>query len=162
MEALSRDFQEAAQLAARTVMLRPVMADLGVHLRHTLEAWRQDRPQVRWTLEAPDSRVELRFDPARMGQALDALLGHAERHGGEVRVELESTPSLVTVRVKDQGPGVSDEELRHLFEPFRAGGAGSGLGLFIASELARLHGGGLSVESRRGQGTTFSVVLPRG
>jgi two-component system sensor histidine kinase/response regulator len=162
MEALSRDFRDAAQLAARMVLLRPMMADLGVHLRHTLEAWRQGKPQVRWTLEAPASQVELRFDPARMGQALDALLGHAERHGGEVRVELESTPSLVTVRVKDQGPGSSDEELRHLFEPFRAGGPGSGLGLYIASELARLHGGGLSVESKRGQGTTFSVILPRG
>jgi two-component system, sensor histidine kinase and response regulator len=81
------------------------------------------------------------------------------RHGGQVRVELESTPSLVTIRVKDGGPGISDEELRHLFEPF---GAGEGLGLYIASELARLHGGGLSVASKKGQGTTLSVMLPRG
>ncbi len=162
MESLSREFREAAHLAARMVMLRPVRADLGVHLRHTLDAWRQAKPQVRWTLEAPASQVELRFDPARMGQVLDALLGHAARHGGEVRVELESTPSLVSVRVKDQGPGISDEELQHLFEPFRPGGTGSGLGLYIASELTRLHGGGLSVESKRGQGTTFSVILPRG
>jgi len=159
LESLKRDFQEAAHLAARTVTLSPVTADLGALLRRALQTW---GPGERWKLEAPTGAVELRFDPERMRRALDALLGHAGRHGGEVRVELESTPALVTVRVKDGGPGVSDEELRHLFEPFRVGGSSSGLGLYIASELTRLHGGGLSVESKKGEGTTFSVILPRG
>jgi two-component system, sensor histidine kinase and response regulator len=159
LETLTRDVQEAASLAARTVMLHPVVADLGVHLRGELEAWTQGHPQVRWTLEVPPGPVELRFDLARMRQVLGVLLDHASRHGGEVRVELESTPSVATVRVKDQGPGMPDEELRQLVEPFQTGG---GLGLYIASELTRLHGGGLSVESRKGQGTTFSVILPRG
>ncbi|HEX8821514.1 MAG TPA: ATP-binding protein [Archangium sp.] len=162
LESMKRDIQEAAYLAARTVTLSPVMVDLGELLRHSLETWKQGRPGVKWTLEASASAVELRLDLERMRRVVDALLGHAGRHGGEVRVELESTPSLVTVRVKDAGPGVSDEELRHLFEPFRVEGSGSGLGLYIASELTRLHGGGLSVESKRGQGTTFSVILPRG
>jgi two-component system, sensor histidine kinase and response regulator len=162
MEALTRDFQEAAHLRARAVTLRPVVADLGRQLRRTLDVWKQERPGVEWALEAPASPVELRFDVERMGQVLDTLLGQAARHGGQVRVELESTPSLVTVRVKDEGPGISDQELQHIFEPFRAGEPGGGLRLYIASELTRLHGGGLSVESKRGQGTTFSVLLPRG
>jgi two-component system, sensor histidine kinase and response regulator len=161
LEALTRDCQEAAHLAARTVTLRPVVADLGAQLRRTVEQWRQARSGVEWELAASASPVELRFDVERMGQVLDALLGQAARHGGQVRVELESTPSLVTVRVKDEGPGISDQELQHIFEPFRAGEPGGGLRLYIASELTRLHGGGLSVESKRGQGTTFSVLLPR-
>ncbi|QRO01432.1 response regulator [Archangium violaceum] len=159
LETLTRDFQEVAALTARTVTLNPVLADLGVHLRGELEAWTQAHPRVRWVLEVPPGPVELRFDLARMRQVLDVLLNHASRHGEEVRVELESTPSLATVRVKERGPGISDEDLRQLFEPFQTGG---GLGLYIASELARLHGGGLSVESKKGQGTTFSVILPRG
>ncbi|HYO58839.1 ATP-binding protein [Archangium sp.] len=162
LETLTRDFQEATHLAARTVALSPVEADVGAHLRQRLEEWKQRQPEVRWELDVPGVPVELRFDPERMRRVLDALLGHAGRHGGEVRVELESTPSLVTMRVKDRGPGISDEELQHIFEPFGAGRVGGGLGLYIASELARLHGGGLSVESKRGQGTTLSVMLPRG
>ena len=162
LEALRRDFQEAAHLTARAVTLRPVVADLGGQLRRALDGWKQARPGVEWALEAPASSVELRFDVERMGQVLDALLGQAAGHGGQVRVALESTPSLVTVRVKDEGPGISDQELQHIFDPFRAGEPGGGLRLYIASELTRLHGGGLSVESKQGQGTTFSVLLPRG
>jgi signal transduction histidine kinase len=161
LERLKRDVQEAAHLAARTVVLNPVVEDLGAHLRQTLDTWKQRQPAVRWALTMPTERVELRFDPERMHRVLDALLDHAGRHGGEVRVEVESTPSLVTMRVKDGGPGISDEELQRIFEPFGAGGGG-GLELYIASELTRLHGGGLSVESKRGQGTTLSVMLPRG
>jgi signal transduction histidine kinase len=158
LEALTRDFQEAAHLAARTVVVVPVVADVGALLRQKLEAWKQRHPEVRWELDLPAGPVETRFDPERLRRVLDGLLGQAVRHGA-VRVELESSPSLVTIRVKDGGPGISDEELKHLFEPF---GAGAGLGLYIASELARLHGGGLSVESKKGQGTTLSVMLPRG
>jgi signal transduction histidine kinase len=159
LEALTRDFREAAHLAARTVVVVPVVADVSVLLRQKLETWKQRHPEVRWELGLPAAPVETRFDPERLRRVLDGLLGHAVRHGGTVRVELESSPSLVTIRVKDAGPGISDEELGHLFEPF---GAGAGLGLYIASELARLHGGGLSVESKKGQGTALSVMLPRG
>ena len=79
-------------------------------------------------------------------------------------MELSASKTLVTVRVKDEGPGFPDSELPRLFEPFqvRAGDGGTGLGLYVASELARLHGGALSVESREGQGSTFSLLLPRG
>ncbi|MFL5356225.1 ATP-binding protein [Archangium sp.] len=162
LEALTRDFREAAQLAARSVTLRPVVADLGTHVRQRLDTWKQRLPAVEWMQELPAGPVELRFDPERMQRVMDTLLEHAGRYGGEVKVALESTPSLVTVRVKDSGPDLSDEAVRELFEPFRPGGAGGALGLYIASELSRLHGGGLSVESKKGQGTTYSVVLPRG
>ncbi|PTL85253.1 ATP-binding protein [Vitiosangium sp. GDMCC 1.1324] len=162
LEGLTRDFQEAAHLAARAVTLRLGVEDLGAHVRQALDTWKQRLPEVEWTLALPAGPVELRLDPERMHRVLDKLLGQAGQHGGEVRVEMESTPSMVTVRVKDRGPGLSDEEQQHIFDPFRAGGPGGALGLYIASELSRLHGGGLSVESKKGQGTTFSVILPRG
>jgi two-component system, sensor histidine kinase and response regulator len=162
LEALTRDFQEAAHLAARVVALQPVMADMSARLREQVETAAGQWPQVKWHSRLPKGPVELRFDPDRLRRMVHALLAQAARHGGEVWVELESTPTMATLRVKDQGPEISEEERHRLFEPFRVGGSGSGLGLYIASELARLHGGGLSVESTGGQGTTFSVVLPRG
>ena len=162
LEALTRDFQEAAHLAARTVVLKLETADLGATLRRSLEAWKQRRPETRWALELPEGKVELRYDGERLTRLMDALLGQAGGRGGEVRVALESTPSRVMIRVMDEGPGLSDEELRHLLEPFAGRGAAGGLGLYIASELARLHGGALSAESHGKQGTTFSVILPRG
>ena len=71
----------------------------------------------------------------------------------------------VVISVRDYGGGIPASELPHLFERFHRaagiGGHGHGLGLFIAAALAKLHGGTLSVSSTLGQGSTFSLSLPR-
>lgn len=167
IELMSRSLQEAARLAAGSTRLQPVEGDLAQRLRRVVESWQAHAPEVPLRLVVPDGQVMLRFDSERIGQVFDALLANAVHHGagrGEVRVELIASKTLVTVRVKDEGPGFPDSELPRLFEPFqvRAGDGGTGLGLYVASELARLHGGALSVESREGQGSTFSLLLPRG
>jgi two-component system, sensor histidine kinase and response regulator len=159
---LAREFRDAAHLAARVMKLEPEYADLSASLYRAVETWRGIQPEVKWELRMPREPVELRFDPARMRQVLDALLDEATRHGREVWVELDASPALATVRVRDAGTGLTEEDLQRLFEPFRAGGVVGGLGLYIASELTRLHGGGLSVETKKGQGTTYSIILPRG
>ena len=69
------------------------------------------------------------------------------------------------IAVQDQGSGVAPEDAPRIFERFYRGGAGatvpgSGLGLAIARNLARLHGGDISVDSRPGQGSTFTLSLP--
>ncbi|WP_224242857.1 ATP-binding response regulator [Hyalangium gracile] len=166
MEFLTRSLQDAARLAAGSVALQPVAEDLSPHLRQVVESWQSLAPEVPIRLAVPGAPVELRFDPERIRQVFDALLANAVHHGkgrGEVRVELTSSQSLVTVRVRDEGPGFSDQELPRLFTPFQARqtDGGTGLGLYIASELARLHGGALSVESRLEKGSTFSLLLPR-
>jgi signal transduction histidine kinase len=167
MEFLSRSLQEAARLAAGSVTLQVAEGDLTVPLRQAVESWRAQAPEVPLRLAVPDGQVGLRFDFERMSRVFDALLANAVHHGagrGEVRVELSASSTLVTVRVRDEGPGFAQQELSRLFEPFqvRAGDGGTGLGLYVASELARLHGGMLSVESREGQGSTFILQLPRG
>ena len=65
--------------------------------------------------------------------------------------------------VVDQGPGIAPEDLPKLFTPFFRGaneGTGTGLGLVISREIVLQHGGEVRVESRVGQGTTFTVLLP--
>ncbi|XXF80772.1 ATP-binding protein [Myxococcaceae bacterium GXIMD 01537] len=166
MEGVTHDLKEVARLAARSVTLELAPGDLGLPVARVVETWRKRAPRVPLTLSAPREPVNLRFDPERIEQVLDALLANAVHRSegeGEVRVELQSTPSLVSLHVKDPGPGIPDEELPRLFELFHTGTStpGAGLALYIASELARLHGGSLSAESRPGRGTTFSLVLPR-
>lgn len=166
MESITRSLKEVARLAARSVSLRPVTEDLGSQLKRAVERWRAQVPGVPLTFTAPQGAVSLKVDPERIDQVLDVLLANAVQRGagqGEVRVELQDTPSLVTVHVKDAGPGIPAEELPRLFELFHADATttGAGLGLYIASEIARLHGGALSADSHQGKGTTFSLILPR-
>ncbi len=167
MEFLTRGLQEASRLAAGSVTLRAVSEDLTPHLRRAVESWQSQALEVAIRLSVPEEPVELHFDPERIRQVFDSLLANAVHHGkgrGEVQVELIASMALATVRVRDEGPGFSEQELPRLFTPFQARSAdgGTGLGLYIASELARLHGGALSVESRPEKGSTFSLLLPRG
>lgn len=101
------------------------------------------------------------------------LLENAVRHspsGAPVRVIIRDDPPFVTLRVRDQGPGVAAALRAHVFEPFARGeGApddedpGAGLGLAIVREIARAHGGDVSLEApdRERRGATFAVRLPR-
>jgi len=162
MEALGRHLKDVARLAAGGLALQPVEADLARHLREAVAPWRAHAPV---TLVVPSEPVSLRFDPERIRQVFDVLLGNAVRQDsgrGEVTVEMQASRSLVTVQVKDTGPGIPEEEVPRLFTPFQMGPAGvATLGLHVASELARLHGGALSAVSRPGHGSTFSLLLPR-
>ncbi|ADO72561.1 ATP-binding response regulator [Stigmatella aurantiaca] len=167
MEFVGRSLQEAAHLAAGSVMLQPVTGDLIPCLRLAVEAWQVQKPEVPLHLTVPVEPVVLRYDPERIHQVFDALLANAIQRGagqGEIRVELSASGSVAAVRVRDEGMGYPEEALPGLFAPFapRAVKEGAGLGLYIASELARLHGGALSVECHPGKGVTFSLLLPQG
>jgi len=88
---------------------------------------------------------------------------------GEIGVRLIESPSGFELKVRDTGTGIPEHELPHMFERFhRVDGArgrsheGSGIGLALAQELVKLHGGTISVESVAGSGTTFTVRIPKG
>ncbi|NOK19566.1 ATP-binding response regulator [Corallococcus carmarthensis] len=162
LERMGRYLQDAVRLSAGSVTLRPVEGDLRRHLEASIARCRTTGgPDVPVEVTVPEEAVGLRFDPERLGQVFDVLLSNAARQGG-VRVELTASPEQVLVHVSDPGPGIPEAELPRLFQPFPEGPVrGEALGLYVASELAKLHGGALSAESRPGQGATFSVSLPR-
>ena len=88
---------------------------------------------------------------------------------GEIRVELQSQGDHVRLRVADTGVGIPDADLPRIFERFHRvrhtrarTHEGTGIGLALVQELARLHGGGVTVESQEGRGTTFTVTIRTG
>jgi two-component system NtrC family sensor kinase len=86
--------------------------------------------------------------------------------GGELRIETrlaDGAARHVSVRVTDNGAGMSPETVAHVFDPMfttKRLGTGTGLGLAICEQITRQHGGTIQVESRLGQGTTFTLGLP--
>lgn len=110
-------------------------------------------------------------DGDRLAQVFTNLVENAIKHtpnGGTVTLSAQASGEMVEVRVRDTGPGISQEEKDRIFERFyqvdkaRKGGAGRGvgLGLAIANEIVQLHQGQLNVESGQGKGSTFIVILP--
>ena len=125
-----------------------------------------------------DIRVTLEFTPVtlvgdgqRLGQVIRNLLLNAVKFassGGFVLVRGQSTGVGVRVTVEDDGPGISDAFLPHLFEQFRQADPsttrehqGLGLGLAIVRQIVTLHGGGVEAANRGdGRGAIFTVDLP--
>jgi len=109
-------------------------------------------------------------DRDKIEQVLINLISNAVTYvqeGGEINVVLQKEEDKIKIIVKDNGPGIPEEDLPRIFERFyRVDKArsrelgGSGLGLSIADEIVKAHGGRILVESKVGSGTTFTVVLP--
>lgn len=125
---------------------------------------------VRLQVDIDPALPPLRLDPAGMERALVALIENAIKFtpdGGDVRIEAFAGEREVGVRVRDPGVGIPPDELERIFEPFtrversqdRLFG-GLGLGLPIARQVVQHHGGRIDVESRVGEGSTFTVILP--
>lgn len=112
----------------------------------------------------------LLFDPDRMEQVLNNLLGNAVKfspQGGRIVVRVAVRGGVVATSVADAGPGIPADELPTLFKPFYRGSAplppgerSTGLGLAIARRLVEAHGGEIGVESEVGRGATFTFTLP--
>ncbi|SFT68905.1 sensor histidine kinase [Sedimentitalea nanhaiensis] len=137
-----------------------------------------DNNKVNLTLVAPDPPVQISGDADQLRQVFTNLIENAIKYGGSgghVTVELreiDRDPVLraaaLDVRVIDQGPGIDSVHLPRLTERFyRADNhrsrqlGGTGLGLAIAKHIVNRHRGRLKVDSEKGNGATFSVILPR-
>ena len=88
------------------------------------------------------------------------------REGGQIRVKAQALPNSVRISVRDDGIGISEADLPHIFERFYRVDSvrdrrGTGLGLSLCREIAALHGGSLRVTSRLGEGSEFVLELPR-
>jgi phosphoserine phosphatase RsbU/P len=112
------------------------------------------------------------WDSDRVHQLLGNLVGNAVEHGEPrtpIELRVEGRQGEVCIEVSNRGAPIPPAAMSFVFEAFRQGRAarkprsrGLGLGLFIAQEIARAHGGSISVTSSEREGTKFVVLLPRG
>ncbi len=119
-------------------------------------------------IQAPQE-VVISADPDRLHQLLENLLANAVQHAPkktpvEVSVDTERRDDGIwaVLIVANQGPGIPPDLLSHLFQPFISGSSsrGLGLGLYLASRIAGVHNGTLTVDSAPGEGTRFTLSLP--
>ncbi len=110
------------------------------------------------------------FDPERMAQVVDNLIGNAIKFSpkhSEIKVSLSEKSDQMAIEVRDSGPGISEEDQQKLFSNFQqlsakatAGEKGTGLGLAICQKIVDVHQGEIIVDSQMGKGTAFIVMIP--
>jgi two-component system sensor histidine kinase PilS (NtrC family) len=124
-------------------------------------------PPARLSVSAVANDVEVRVDPDQLRQILWNLCENAIRYAIgdspnqviEIRYGRMSGSDRPYLEVADRGPGVAPEQTERIFEPFFSGGRGTGLGLFLARELAQTNGATLLYEPRAGGGSMFRLVF---
>jgi len=145
---------------------------VGEWLPPLLLPWRAaaQEKELTWHSHIPLNLPSLDIDPDRMAQAVGNLVSNAIKYtpsGGTVTVSAGESETAVWIQVEDTGPGIEPDEQEHIFEPFyrssrqRRFPQGLGLGLTIAKEIVVGHNGRLTLHSTPGQGSTFTIHLPR-
>jgi signal transduction histidine kinase len=171
MNALIEQMVEAARLEDGALMLRPEEADLRDIVSAAIDSAKpmvDDRHQIR--LKCPGRPVQVRVDADRVKTIVANLISNAIKYspaGGRVDVDLVNRGGIARVAVTDSGVGIAKDDLPILFTRFGRVSTsqtvhlpGTGLGLYLGRQLARLHGGEITVDSAPGRGSTFTLHLP--
>jgi signal transduction histidine kinase/CheY-like chemotaxis protein len=175
MRALLNDLLDYSKIEAGRMGVEVVDYDLPVLIGDAVEFWRSAAAAkgVALALTGVEALPRwVRGDPMRTRQILNNLLSNAIKFTGEgtvgvdVRVERES-PRQIAIVVRDTGPGLKDDQIERLFNPYEQLGAetarafgGTGLGLSISRDLARLMGGELTAANAPEGGARFTLRLP--
>lgn len=156
---------------------------IKVHLLRNMNRFVEERAtQFRGALEKRGLELEINLAPEasdvdvygeveKLDKVVFNLLSNAMKFtkAGKITVTTKVSPTVFTLAVADTGMGIRHDQLAHIFDRFRqADGsasrehAGTGIGLALVKEYAKLHGGDVEVQSEYGQGTQFTITLPRG
>ena len=160
MEVRTEDFSIRDVCEALTSLARPIAERKNIDLECRLD----------------DAIPLMRQDPGKLRQVIYNLLSNAIKftpEGGRVSLRAQAEGRFVVISVADTGIGIADEDRETIFEKFRQAGRngqgdgvltrehqGTGLGLSIVRELTKLLGGDVHLESRPGQGSTFTIKIP--
>ncbi|MBX3013216.1 MAG: PAS domain S-box protein [Caldilineaceae bacterium] len=163
------DVLQLAQIQARRSEFNPVALDFDGLCRNVMEEFQAQETvlhDLRYICEPIPPLLKL--DKRLMRQIINNLLANAIKYSpqaGAVFVNVTYTAAGLVFQVRDEGIGIPEADLKHLFEPFHRASnvgtiSGTGLGLAIAKESVERHGGTISVASQAGIGTTFTVRIP--
>jgi two-component system phosphate regulon sensor histidine kinase PhoR len=161
---LLSDLEERNRIEVEEVNVKNLVENVLTIFDHRLQ-----EKGLSLTLGIPDNIPGIKADAFKLEQMLVNLLDNAIKYTekGEVRVTLASTAENAIIRIGDTGIGIPRDDLPRIFERFyvvdksrsRKGG-GTGLGLSIVKHIVLLHNGTIDVESRPGEGTTFTITIP--
>ncbi|GAB4325899.1 MAG: hypothetical protein Kow00117_13410 [Phototrophicales bacterium] len=154
------DFYRPASYVFEPLVINAICHDIQVLMRKRLQ-----EANVTLLLELTEDLPMTCGDGNQIKQVLLNLILNAVDamlpHGGQIVLQTSTRKNEVWISVKDNGPGISTENQKQLFEPlFTTKTRGLGLGLSISQQIAQRHDGKILVESVLGKGTTFTLVLP--
>lgn len=166
---LVADLEALARAEAAGFTLERAPTDLAAIAREVASELEGSFRAKGVALDLAPAEARVFGDADRLAQVVRNLLANALKFtpaGGHVRVSTGIDERCAVLEVSDDGPGIQPADLQRVFERFWRGRAapevpGSGVGLTIARELARAHGGDISASSRPGASTTFRVTLPQ-
>ncbi len=170
MNRLIIDLLDVEHMASGMLKLSPQVCDLGDLIEDVVESFQAwaFKQQIDLTADISASPAVAEVDRERIWQVLTNLIGNALKftpRGGSVSVRIESTDAGLKLAVIDTGPGVPEDQQTLIFERFsqlkNRDRRGVGLGLFIAKWIVEAHQGMIGIESKMGEGSTFSFKLPR-
>lgn len=169
LNALVSDAIQMARLDSGHVQLQLEKVDVARAARSVLDRMRTVCDDHAVDLAFPEGLPQVAADPALVELTLRQLIGNAakfSRPHAPIGISAKAEDGRVVVSVRDQGPGIAEADLPHIFDRFYRGRhiknhvAGAGLGLFIARQIVRAHGGEIWAESTLGSGSVFHFSLP--
>jgi len=169
LQGMVDDFLDLSRIESGRVELYPLPTNVSELMMGAVDEFKADADAKGVILSAEVSLQELSVlaDHDRIGHVFSNLIGNAVRHtpkGGSITLGAETIDGFVRFTVADTGTGVPKEYQERIFEKFyrapESGRKGTGLGLYIAKEIVRAHGGDIGVESAPGKGSRFWFTLP--
>jgi len=171
MKTRADDLVEVVAFQAGTVTLDLVRLEPSEFLCQVCERLEPEVTGAAMGLEVrvPDGLPPIEGDPDRLEEVVGNLVRNAVKYGsesGRIEVRAEATNGTVEIEVEDNGPGIPPWDQLRLFQPYFRGHevrhdvSGLGLGLMLCRQIVEAHGGLISVESGKEQGTLFRVKLP--
>jgi signal transduction histidine kinase len=170
MNRMINDLADIAQVRGGIPLeLRRQPTDVVALIRQVASEYALTARQHRLHLESPFETLVGHWDPGRLERLIANLVSNAIKFspdGGEILISVSRDGEDAVLAVRDQGLGIPDEDVPHIFDRLHRGSnvrdriAGTGMGLAGAHHIVERHGGRIEVESREGEGATFTVRLP--
>jgi signal transduction histidine kinase len=168
LERLVDNLLDVSRLSENRLVLDLETLDLGALVEAIVERFRPELEATGTTVKVDAARATGSWDRLRLDQVITNLLTNALKYGGgkPVAVEVRSTDDGARLRVRDHGIGIAPRDQARIFGRFERAVSdhnygGFGLGLWIARQLVEAMGGKIELESREGEGSTFTVVVPK-
>lgn len=169
MSRMIQDLLDVSAIEAGVLSIVPASEDIGQIVTRAAGLFTRSAADKGVSLEVSieEHLAPVSADAERLVQALANLIGNAVKFtalGGRVAIDARSRRGGIDISVTDTGRGIAEADVPFIFDRFwhtRGSGAGTGLGLAIAKGIIDAHGGTIAVESRIGEGTHFSIRLPR-